>query len=89
MKLFSLGIDSRTIDALGVVCIKSFFPDFQWRRLANKTALNTCAHTLIVASYQAFPHSFFRSRGKNAFFHSCEKSCEGRPGYEATLIAYT
>ena len=26
---------------------------------------------------------FFRNCGCNAFFHGYEKSCEGRPGYEA------
>ena len=34
---------------------------------------------------------FFRSRGKKLarflFFHGCEKSCKGRPGYEATKSA--
>ena len=28
--------------------------------------------------------AFFAAVGKKStFFHSCEKSCEGRPGYEA------
>ena len=30
--------------------------------------------------------AFFGAVEKRTFFHGCEKSCEGRPGYEVTLM---
>ena len=32
--------------------------------------------------------AYFAAAEKRAFFHGCEKSCEGRPGYEANYIVY-
>ena len=57
---------------------------------------STCIETqslecdLMQDDYSLVPRpsltAFSRSRGKNhAFCHGCEKSCEGRPGYEARM----
>ena len=41
-----------------------------------------------VASYPGLPSQLFSQLWKKGyhafFFHGCEKTCEGRPGYEAT-----
>ena len=47
------------------------------------------AQLQLVATYieymhtQVSPRRFFWSHGKRVFFHGCEKSCEGKHGYEA------
>ena len=43
-----------------------------------------------LASYPGLPSQLFfvAMEKSHAFFHGCEKSCEGRPGYEPTIIPY-
>ena len=50
------------------------------------TVIYMCSY---VALYPGLPSQLFRSRGKthpptHAFFHNYERSCEGRPGYNAS-----
>ena len=39
---------------------------------------------IYLGSGPAGTAAFFAAVEKYMFFHSCEKSCEGRPGYEAS-----
>ena len=41
---------------------------------------------IVSLVYPGLPSQLFSQPWKtHAFFHGCEKSCEGRPGYEASL----
>ena len=43
---------------------------------------NSCVPSILVASYPGLPSQLF----SQPFFHGCENSCEGRPGYEASIL---
>ena len=59
----------------------------QRKNVRMVTEIQQCSLLVYVASYPGLPLHLYSQPWENThFFHGCKKNCEGKPGYEASVL---